>query len=104
MEPLYKRNPVLYAVAALDLDVVSHPIDTRIALIDPAMFQDASLKLLEERYEIVTIMKDEQVAPGINVFSLSPETVISDQHDVHISRLLVQTDLEAGARGQGEPG
>lgn len=85
---------MLYAVA--DLDVVSHSVDTPITLLDPAVFQDKLLKLLEERYEIVTIMKDEQVTPGINVFSLSPETVISDQHDAHINRLLAQTGLDAG--------
>ncbi len=87
-------TPLRLQSSFLHLDVVFNLLGRRNAFIFPPAFDEASLRLLKQRYRTITVTADEQASLATNVLSLSSETVVSAEHHPRVNDLLKQAKLE----------
>ncbi|MCP4350205.1 MAG: hypothetical protein GY795_32410 [Desulfobacterales bacterium] len=78
----------------LHLDVVFNLLGKNIALVYPPALDETSLNILKKRYRLFEVSKDEQFSVGVNLFSLTPETVISEKGLKRINSFLRKEGLE----------
>jgi len=78
----------------LHLDVVFNLVGNNLALIYPEAIQGSSLDMLRKRYKWIVVTAREEFDLATNVFSLSPETVISHRQQARVNRLLREQGLE----------
>ena len=78
----------------LHLDVVFNLVGNNMALIYPGAIQETSLDMLRKRYRWITVTAQEDFDLATNVFSLSPETVISHKQHSRVNGLLKEQGLE----------
>jgi N-dimethylarginine dimethylaminohydrolase len=86
--------PIQLKEGFLHLDVVFNLIGKKTALIYPPAIQVESLRVLESRYELMPVDWDEQFNLACNVFSLSPETLISDKRHIRMNDLITKAGYE----------
>jgi N-dimethylarginine dimethylaminohydrolase len=72
----------------LHLDVVFNLVGNDAALIYPPALQPEDLDLLRGRYTLIEVTESEQFALATNVFSLSPDVVISERENTRVNPLL----------------
>lgn len=78
----------------LHLDVVFNLVGDDTALVYAPALHKSSLEILEKRYKLVEVNRDEQFDLAINMLSLSPTTVISDRRFSRLSGILLRLGLE----------
>ena len=72
----------------IHLDMVFNVIGDETALIYPPGVEGSSLRLIEERYDLVEVDAEEQFTLATNVLSLSPDTIVSDKRHRRLNDVL----------------
>ncbi len=90
----FEIQPVHLTSETLHLDIVFNLAGKNIALIYSPAFEKSSLDILRKRYRLFDVSAEEQFALGINIVSLTPETVISEKRAVRINAFLKKEGLD----------
>lgn len=86
--------PLKMAETFLHLDVVVNLLGQGVALVYAPALEEAALELLAGRYRLIEVTAEEQFQLATNVFSLTPETLVSDERNTRLNRLLAAQHYE----------
>jgi N-dimethylarginine dimethylaminohydrolase len=86
--------PLQLAATFLHLDVVVNLLGKGDALVYAPALDRATRKLLAQRYNFIEVTAEEQFALSTNVLSLTPETLIVDERNRRLNKLLAKRGYE----------
>lgn len=92
--PEYEVIPLRLKEGMLHLDVVFNILPRGICIVDPSAFVEVGIDFFHLHFQdVIVVNSTEQFELATNVFSVNPQTILSDEANSHVNSALAERGL-----------